>query len=74
MGEMGELLSEKDLGVLINVKVYMSQQSVFAAWKAIDTLGSIRRRVASRVTVLLYSAIVMPHLEYLNPGLGPTTL
>ena len=45
----------------------MSHQCVLAAQKAKSVLGSIRRRVASRVrevVVPLYSAFMRPHLEY----------
>ena len=67
-------VKEKDLGVIMNANMKVSEQCRIAASKGNQVLGMIRRNITYKeksLIVPLYKAIVRPHLEYCIQAWSP---
>jgi len=65
---------ERELGVLVDHVINMSEECAVAANQANRMLGCIKKDMTSRdkeVIIPLYSALVRPHLENTVLGFGP---
>ena len=71
---LSKTVKEKDLGLLMNANMKVSEQCIIAASKGNQVLGMIRRNISyieQSLIVPLYKAIVRPHLEYCIQAWSP---
>jgi len=64
---LGSSSAERDLGVLVDNRLNMSEERAAAAKQAKRMLACINKGITNRdkeVIIPLYSALVRPHLEY----------
>jgi len=66
--------AERDLGMLIGSRLSRSRQGALAARRANHVLECIKHNItrwSKKVIILLYSALVQPHLEYCVQSRAP---
>ena len=64
---LGTAVKEKDLGITISADMKVSEQCGIASSRGNKILGLLRRNITckeKKLIILLYKAIVRPHLEY----------
>ena len=72
--ELEHVFEEKDLGVIIDMKLTFEEHMATEIKKANEMMGLIRRTFSNLdgdTFKMLYTSFVRPHIEYANPVWSP---